>query len=118
MSENADLRIGKNQPADQVVLEIAFDRGAEWLLGQAAPRFSSLLGLIEPSPKIFPGHERLEHRVPDLIGEDPGQLVKPLHPGELSVTTSQFEERLSAKFHRDITQEQPAVATVSFVGGV
>src|SRR5882724_2147156 len=104
MRENADLRIGKNQPADQVILEIAFDRDAEWLLGQAAPCFSSLLGLIEPSPKIFLGRERLEHRVPDMIGEDPGQPVKALHPGELSLTASQFDERLPTEFLRDITQ--------------
>ena len=38
VGEDADLRVGEQKAADEVVLDVALDRLAEWTLDQTIPR--------------------------------------------------------------------------------
>ena len=61
MGEHADLRVGQDQAADEIVLQMSFDRDTERFLGEASPRFARHFIGLESALEFFPGDERLQH---------------------------------------------------------
>src|SRR6188474_676809 len=112
MREDADLPVRQNQPADQVMLQIAFDRAPERLLHQAAPGFTSRIALIEATTEFFLRLQRLQHRVPNLLGENTSQGIKALQSVELRVAACQINDRLTTYLVRNIAQEEAAMLTL------
>ena len=47
VSEDPDFGVGQDKPADQIVLQITFERATERFFGQTSPRFARDLVLIE-----------------------------------------------------------------------
>src|SRR5262245_51326866 len=102
MREDADLPVRQNQPTDQVILEIAFDCASERLLHQAAPGFTPRIALIEAPTEFFFRLQWLQHRVPNLLGENTSQGIKALHPVELRVAACQINDRLTTYLVQNI----------------
>ena len=114
--ENADLGICENQAANQVVLQITLDRVTEGLHRQTPPGFARNRIGFEPAPEIFFGHERLQHRIPDMAGKDLRQSVKLFHLLVFGVIAGQLEHRSVAHLFGHIAQKQSTMATVLAVG--
>src|SRR5262249_7274898 len=67
MGQDADLCIGENKTAHQIVLQIPLDRGAKRFLHQTAPGLARHVVGIEATPKFIFGYQRLQHRVPYFL---------------------------------------------------
>ena len=76
MSGDADLCVREDQAADEIVAQVTLDRAAKRLFRQAPPGFAKHFVPVEAASKIFLSNERLEHRVPDILGKHTGQTVK------------------------------------------
>src|SRR5215472_11913989 len=96
MSEDSDLRIRQNQPANQVVLQITLERSTERFFGEVSPRFLRNL-IIELFLHLIFGNERLQHRIPSVLGEDAREMVKPLHLVELALAPGKIDNRPPAQ---------------------
>src|SRR6266550_6971947 len=76
MREDADLRICKHEAAHQIVSQITLDYIPERFLYQSAPGFAGNFVNLETARHFFPGNQRLEHRVPNALGEHARQCVE------------------------------------------
>src|SRR4029077_1574515 len=112
MGEDADLGVGQDKAADQIVFQITFDREAKWFLGQTAPRFTRSVVFVEASLELFFRNERLQHRVPRMFGEDARQIVKLLNLVVLGVASSKIDNRFPALLFIDVADEQPGLMTI------
>ena len=115
MCQDADLPVGKHEAADQIVLQITFDRETERFLGQTAPRFAGNIAKIEPAPEVFFRNQRFQHCVPDMFGKNVRQIVKFFHLLVLDVASSKIDNRLPARLFSDIAQEQSVMLAVLHV---
>src|SRR3954447_5904101 len=112
MSEDTDFTIGKHQPAEQIIVKVAFNRPTERFFYQAAPRFLAALMAVEAAAEAVSSLQRLQQRFPSLLGEDAGERVEAFHPVDLGLTAGEFADRAAADFLRDIAQEEAAVASI------
>src|SRR6266480_1427429 len=102
MCEDADLRIGEDEPADQIVLQIAFDRAAKRLFGQTAPGFARNRIYIKPTTEFVSRHEWFQHCVPDVLGKNARQMIKLFHLFVLGLASSKIDNRLPTDLLIDI----------------
>ena len=98
MRENADLGVRQDKATDEIVLQIALDGATERFLRQATPRFPRSIVISEALFEFFFCHQRFEHRIPGMFGEDARQIVKLLHLLVLGPVSGQLEHRLRAGF--------------------
>ena len=117
MGEDADLRIGQDKPAQQIVLQVTFDRRADRFFRQTSPGFAIGVVVIESSPEILFRHKRLQHRIPGLFCEHAGEPVELFQLLVFRIAAGQFENRLPARFLRNVAQKQTSVLAVLLVGG-
>ena len=71
MRKDADLGVRENETADQIVLQITFERATERFFRETAPGLAASVIAIETGTKLFFRHQRLQHRVPYVFREDP-----------------------------------------------
>src|SRR4029453_11938943 len=76
MCEKADLAIGKDNAAQQIVVQVTFDCQTERFLDQTAPCLTNEITLFKLLGDFFFGAKRTEHHVPDSIGEDVRESIK------------------------------------------
>src|SRR5688572_20239110 len=88
--EQANLAIGKDNAAQQIVLQVPFNRQTERFLDQAAPRLTREVIRVKLPREFLFATKRTKHRVPDLISEDASESVKFLQVLELSIITCKF----------------------------
>ena len=115
MREDANLRVGEHEPAHQIVLQITLNRDSQRFLRQTAPRLARNIIDIKPPPQIFFGNERLQHRIPDMLGKNARQIVKLFHLPVLFIVTRQLNHRLPAYGLIDVAQQQTAMMCVTHV---
>src|SRR5579884_1465153 len=70
MRQNADLGIGEHQSAHEIALQMPFKGEPQRLFHQAAPGFTREFVGLEKSPQLVLCRKRLQHCVPDLVGEN------------------------------------------------
>ena len=75
LRQHANLGIREDETAHQIVLQITFNRVPERFLDQTAPRFPGDF-INKPARHFFFRNQRLQHRIPDLLGKLPRQRVK------------------------------------------
>ena len=92
MCEQTDFAIRKDNAAEQIVLKIAFDGQTERFLNETAPCLAREIILFKPLREFLFSSERLEHRIPELVGEDAGQGVKLFQLFELGIVACEFAE--------------------------
>src|SRR6266550_4052254 len=85
VGENPDLGIGQYQPTNQIILQITLDGPAKWFLGQTAPGFLRNIVAIESATKFLLSHQRFQHAIPGVLGEDARQMIKLLHLLKLAI---------------------------------
>src|SRR5262249_45221058 len=117
MCEKANLTIGKNNAAQQIVLQVTFNRQTERSLDQTAPGLGRVIILFKLPRELVFGTKRAKHRLPKLIGEDASQAVELLQLLEFRVVPRQFTEGRAADRFRNVAQEKTARGAISLVGG-
>ena len=115
MRKDTDLGVGKDQAADQIVLQITLDRNPERFLDQTAPRFARDFISVKSARHFLLRGERPQHRVPNLLGKHARQIIKLFQPLELRVASREFDHRLSAHLFVEIAQKQTAMMSVIHV---
>jgi hypothetical protein len=116
MSEDADLGVCENETADEIVLQVTFDGPTEWFRHETSPRFARDFVLLEAEFKIFFCNERLQHRVPGMLGKNARQLIKFLHPFVLATVARELEDRLFADPFVHVTEKKAAVPAIPDIG--
>jgi len=116
MREEANLSIGKNDAAEQIVLNVSFDGASEGFLDEAPPRFSAQIALRELAREILLGAERFEHGIPQLLGENSGEAIEVFELIELAAAPRQFTKGFATGFFGKVAQEEAVMATASGIG--
>src|SRR5581483_10958592 len=116
MCEDADLCVCKNKSANKVTLQISLNANPEWFLHQTAPCFAGNIVALKSATKISFCNQRLEHGVPNLLGEHMRKIVKCLHPLELRFVPGKFEHRLPTDFFVYVAQQQSVVSPMITIG--
>src|SRR5262245_64994717 len=96
MREDADLRIGEHKAAYQIVPQVTLNGIPERFLYQSVPGFAGDLVNLEATRHFFPGDQRLEHRIPDAVGETARQCIEALQRIASSWVSSALIHRQAA----------------------
>src|SRR5207245_7214503 len=99
----------RHDAEQQIALPITFHRVPDRFFDQATPSCAPNTIAIEPPPELLLRNKRLQHRVPDLLGEDTREVVKFLHLVVLRFIPGQVEYRTTTHLFGHIAQEQTVV---------
>ena len=110
--KHANLRIGENKAAHEIVSQITLDRAPERFVNQTAPRLARDCINIKPARHFFFRDERLKHRIPNLLGKNARQIVELFHLLEFGVASGQIDNRFSTYLPLEVAQNQSAMLTV------
>ena len=94
---------------------MTLNRGAQRFLNQTAPRLSRGFINIKSARHFLFGNERLQHRVPNLLGKNARQIIKLFQTLELSVVSSQLDDRFPAHVLFKVAQDKRAMLTMTYV---
>ena len=118
MREHADLSVGENHAAKQVVAQVALDGGTQRLFHETPPRFAMSIVRIEATLHFAFGHERFKHRVPHLFREGPRETIEAPELVVFGSVAGQLLDGFEADVLGHIAHEKSVVPAILDVGRV